>query len=63
VGLSLAYNVAVMIFGGFAKFNVTWLIKTTGSPMAPAYYVMFGVALGLVAAFYMRERAHDKLDH
>ncbi len=63
VGLSLAYNVAVMIFGGFAQFIVTWLIKTTGSPMAPAYYVMFGVALGLVAAFYMRDRAHDKLDH
>jgi len=63
VGLSLAYNVAVMIFGGFAQFIVTWLIKTTGSPMAPAYYVMFGVALGLVAAFYMRDRAHEALEH
>ena len=63
VGLSLAYNVAVMIFGGFAQFIVTWLIKTTGSPMAPAYYVMFGVALGLVASFFMRERAHENLDH
>jgi xanthine/uracil permease len=55
--------VAVMIFGGFAQFIVTWLIKTTGSPMAPAYYVMFGVALGLIAAFFMRERAHEQLDH
>jgi xanthine/uracil permease len=55
--------VAVMIFGGFAQFIVTWLIKTTGSPMAPAYYVMFGVALGLVASFFMRERAHENLDH
>ncbi len=63
VGLSLAYNVAVMIFCGFAQFIVTWLIKTTGSPMAPAYYVMFGVALGLVASFFMRERAHENLDH
>ncbi|MGV2898967.1 MFS transporter [Achromobacter sp. AGC78] len=63
VGLSLAYNVAVMIFGGFAQFIVTWLIKTTGSPMAPAYYVMFGVTLGLIASFFMRDRAHDNLDH
>ena len=63
VGLSLAYNVAVMIFGGFAQFIVTWLIKSTGSSMAPAYYVMFGVALGLVASFFMRDRAHDSLDH
>ena len=52
-----------MIFGGFAQFIVTWLIKTTGSPMAPAYYVMFGVALGLAASFFMRERAGDALDH
>jgi len=59
VGMSMAYNVAVMIFGGFAQFIVTWLIRTTGSPMSPAYYVMFGVALGLVAAFFVRERAHD----
>lgn len=59
VGMSMAYNVAVMIFGGFAQFIVTWLIRTTGSPMSPAYYVMFGVALGLLASFFVRERAHD----
>ena len=59
VGLSLAYNVAVMIFGGFAQFIVTWLIKSTGSSMAPAYYVMFGVALGLVASLHARPRARQ----
>ncbi|AHV91140.1 MFS transporter [Bordetella holmesii] len=62
VGLSLAYNVAVMIFGGFAQFIVTWLIKTTGSPMAPAYYVMFGVALGLVASFFIQDKTRQPLD-
>ncbi|OZI39231.1 MFS transporter [Bordetella genomosp. 1] len=56
VGLSLAYNVAVMIFGGFAQFIVTWLIKVTESPMAPAYYVMFGVALGLIASFFIDDK-------
>ena len=60
VGMSMAYNIAVMVFGGFAQFIVTWLIKTTGSPMSPAFYVMFGVALGLIAAFYIRERAHEE---
>lgn len=60
VGMSMAYNIAVMVFGGFAQFIVTWLIKTTGSPMSPAFYVMFGVALGLVAAFFIRERAHEE---
>ena len=55
-GLSLAYNLAVMIFGGFAPFFVTWLINATGDPLAPAYYVMFGCAAGLVASFGVRER-------
>ena len=33
-GLGIAYNLAVMIFGGFAQFFVTWLIEATGSPIA-----------------------------
>jgi MFS family permease len=56
-GMSMAYNLAVMVFGGFAQFIVTWLIRATGSPMAPAFYVMFGVALGLLAAFFVRNPA------
>ena len=48
-GLSLAYNMAVMLFGGFAQFFCTWLIGVTGQPIAAAYYVMFGAAVGLVA--------------
>ncbi|WP_223996912.1 MFS transporter, partial [Burkholderia gladioli] len=48
-GLSLAYNVAVMLFGGFGQFIVTWLIKATGTPLAPTYYVMAGLALSVIA--------------
>jgi MHS family proline/betaine transporter-like MFS transporter len=54
-GLGLSYNIAVMVFGGFAPFFVTWLIQTTGSPVAPAFYVMFGAAVGLLAAFFLKE--------
>ena len=57
--LGIAYNLAVMIFGGFAQFFVTWLIKATGSPIAPSFYVMFGAAIGVVAAFFLVDRAHD----
>ena len=55
-GLAIAYNMAVMLFGGFAQFIVTWLVEKTGSPIAPAYYVMFGAVIGLVAALSLRER-------
>jgi MHS family proline/betaine transporter-like MFS transporter len=57
--LGVAYNLAVMIFGGFAQFFVTWLIAVTGSPIAPAFYVMFGAAIGVVAAFFLVDRAWD----
>jgi len=56
-GLAIGYNLAVMVFGGFAQFFVTWLIQVTGSPVAPAFYVMFGAAAGLLAAFFLKERA------
>ncbi|WP_186191888.1 MFS transporter [Burkholderia gladioli] len=55
-GLSLAYNVAVMLFGGFGQFIVTWLIKATGTPLAPTYYVMAGLALSVIAVACMPRR-------
>lgn len=39
-GMSLVYALGVAIFGGFGQFIVTWLIGATGSPLAPAWYVM-----------------------
>ena len=56
-GLALSYNIAVMLFGGFAQLIVTWLIKVTGSPLAPAYYVMFGAVVGLAASWFLTEPA------
>ena len=55
-GLALAYNMAVMIFGGFAQLIVTWLIKETGSLLAPSFYVMFGATIGLLAAWFITDR-------
>jgi MHS family proline/betaine transporter-like MFS transporter len=45
-GLAISYNVAVTIFGGFTPLVATWLTSTTGTPAAPAFYVM---ALGVVS--------------
>jgi len=58
-GLAIAYNFAVMLFGGFAQFIVTWLIRETGTPLAPAYYVMFGAIVGFTASVYLVERHRD----
>ena len=52
-GLALAYNFAVMLFGGFAQLIVTWLIRVTGTPLAPAFYVMFGAVVGTIGVILM----------
>ncbi|MDH4569272.1 MFS transporter [Pseudomonas sp. BN414] len=61
-GLAFAYNVAVMLFGGFAPFIVTWLTQVGGTPVAPAYYVLFASFVGLVATCYLREGAPAALE-
>ncbi|WP_153098879.1 MFS transporter [Paraburkholderia hayleyella] len=61
-GLSLAYNIAVMLFGGFGPFIVTWLLKHTGSPLAPTYYVMSGLALSFVAIAWIPSQRHAALE-
>jgi MFS family permease len=58
-GLALAYNLAVMIFGGFAQFIVTWLIQNTGMAIAPVFYVLFAVTLGLIGSFFLIDRTHE----
>ena len=39
-GMSLAYNIAVTVFGGFAPMTVTLLIKASGSSLTPAFYLL-----------------------
>jgi MHS family proline/betaine transporter-like MFS transporter len=47
--MSLGYNFAVTLFGGFAPLIITTLIATTGSLLSPSYYVMFAAVLSLTA--------------
>jgi len=48
-GLSISYNVATTLFGGFSPFLVTWLIDMTGNKMMPAYFVTAAMLVGLIA--------------
>jgi MHS family proline/betaine transporter-like MFS transporter len=55
-GMSLAYNIAVTIFGGFGPFIIAWLISFTGSKAAPSYYMIFAAAISLVALMAARRK-------
>ncbi|MEJ1976943.1 MAG: MFS transporter [Acetobacteraceae bacterium] len=61
-GLSVSYGLAVVLFGGFAPLISTWLVRTTGNPFAPAFYVMTGGALTAIAVLSMRELKNVPLD-
>jgi MFS family permease len=61
-GMSLVYAFGVAIFGGFGQFIVTWLIQATGSPFAPAYYVMACAIATIVALATVPETARKALD-
>ena len=56
-----AYALSVATFGGFAPFIATWLIRVTGTPMAPAYYVIAAAIVSFVVIWRMPETAHKPL--
>src|SRR5262249_43767763 len=56
-GLGIVYAVAISVFGGLTPAVVTWLIITTGSQMAPAFYLMVAAIVGLIAIIALRETA------
>jgi MFS transporter, MHS family, proline/betaine transporter len=56
-GVSLAYNFAVALFGGFAPFLNVWLVKATGNGMAPVCYVLGCSIIGVIGLLMIREPA------
>jgi MFS family permease len=53
--IAITYAVAVALFGGTAQFVVAWLIVVTGNPLAPAWYMLVAVGVGVVAMASVNE--------
>lgn len=51
------YALAIAIFGGTAQFNIAWLIRHTGDPLAPAYYWCAFAVVGVIAMALFPESA------
>lgn len=47
-GMSVSYNLAVTVFGGFAPAILTWLADNTATRFAPAWYVMIAGVIALI---------------
>jgi MHS family proline/betaine transporter-like MFS transporter len=56
--VSISYNVAVTVFGGFAPAFLSWLIAA-GQPFAPAWYVTIAAILALPALISLQHSEGD----
>jgi hypothetical protein len=61
-GLAVAYALGVSLFGGTTQFVITWLIKATGDPAAPGWYVTITSVICVFAILAMPESRHRKLE-
>ncbi len=57
-GMSLTYNTAVTVLGGFAPAILTWITYTTGVAFAPALYVMAASLVALLALTVLPQGKH-----
>lgn len=60
-GISIAYAASVCVFGGTAQLVATWLIRVTGSKLAPAGYVAACLVISLIAVGLLRETADQEI--
>ncbi len=56
-GFAFSFNTANALFGGTAPFIATLLISTTGSKLAPAYYLAAAAVVALLAMLACPETA------
>ena len=61
IGVSLSFSAAVTIFGGFAPLIATWLIRQTGDPLSPSFYLVVTAAMSGIALWGIQRRASRRI--
>ena len=59
--MTTSYALVTAVFGGFAPYIASWLIRQTGNPVSWVYYVMASAAVTAAVVYGMEETAHDPL--
>ncbi|NVN00813.1 MFS transporter [Arthrobacter sp. SDTb3-6] len=60
-GFAVSFNLSNALFGGTAPFVATLLIATSGSKLAPGWYLMAAALISLVAVLCAKETSKDPL--
>jgi MFS family permease len=59
--VAIIYAFAISIFGGSTQFLITWLIRVTGSPLAPGWFWTAAAFVFVMTAIALSESAPVKL--
>lgn len=59
-GLSVAYNIGVLLFGGTAPIILTTLVQSTGSLVSPSYFYITVCVISFGALMLARSRFHQR---
>jgi MFS family permease len=62
-GFGLIYALSISVFGGSTQFMAAWFTRLTGNPLAPAWYMMGALVIGLTALTCLRETAPVETGH
>ncbi len=62
-GFAVSFNLSNAIFGGTAPLVATWLIATSGSDLAPSWYLMAAAAVSFIAVAFAAETSKKPLRH
>lgn len=60
--LSVIYAFGVTLFGGFAQFNVTFLLDLTHNALAPCAYLVFCGVISLGAIYFWKTKASSHME-
>jgi len=60
--VGIGYNISAAIFGGFAPFICTWLVRQTGDAIAPTYFLLGCALVSLLTVTQLRDRTKVPLD-
>lgn len=59
--VAIIYAVSISVFGGTTQYAITWLLRATGNPIAPAWYWTVSLVVGIAAMCATRESAPSRI--
>ena len=60
--IGIGYNISAAIFGGFAPFICTYLVRLTGDAIAPTYFLLGCALVSFLTVTRIRDRTKVPLD-